>query len=65
MGLHIHDYDLIEPIRRWYKNLYIRIDESGLPHHLARIIMMFFDGIFNSVKLGIDVIPAEELFELQ
>jgi AcrR family transcriptional regulator len=65
MGLHIHDRSLTEPIRRWYEALYRDIGQSGLPAREAGMVMMFFDGMFNAVKLGIDTLSPEKAEELQ
>lgn len=65
MGQHVHNHSLTAPVREWYCKLYRRIDESGLPRNRARMIMMFFDGIFNSVKLGIESVPDGEIEDLQ
>lgn len=59
IGLHQNDKALLEPIRGWYRDLYERIAQSGLPREKAFAAMMTFDGFFNSMKLGLYVLERE------
>lgn len=64
IGLARHDPELVEPIRAWYRGLYGRIEASGLDKAAAFAAMMTFDGFFNSSKMGILVLSAEETNEI-
>lgn len=59
IGLHQNDAKLLDPIRSWYRDLYRRIAESGLPKDKSFAAMMAFDGLFNSRKLGLYVLDRE------
>lgn len=59
IGLHQNDKALLEPIRGWYRDLYGRIAQSGLPREKAFAAMMTFDGLFNSMKLGLFVLDRD------
>ncbi len=61
MSLSLTYPDIVEPIRQWYRELYQKIDQSGVNPIEGTVAMMVFDEFFNSSKLGIQTLSIERL----
>lgn len=65
LSLSTADPELVEPIRAWYRDLYMRISHSGLRVLPSFVAMMVFDGFFNASKLGIMTLTPKETDAMQ